>query len=242
MQPTNHRPSGEADESTEKDSLDSAFEPGDSFSNDPSEQGDAGELPAWLQNFADVASEQSGGQPAQSSPPESSPAMTQPLSAAAPDAEPFDVQAGGGPNFFSDDDLPEWLRALSTDGDPSAGIEQRVAAPASGTSANGTLEVPAVSRAWVTPNDQPEVSPGANLLASLVHVIDSRPDAVAPQPAVASAPVPSQPAVSQPRPQATEVATSDAPAAAPGWGRLRLVAIVAIVLIVLLIIIMILGN
>jgi len=45
VQPTNHHPSGEVDEPVENDAIDGAFEPGDSFSNDPSDQARA-DIPA----------------------------------------------------------------------------------------------------------------------------------------------------------------------------------------------------
>jgi hypothetical protein len=246
VQPTNHHPSGEADEPAEKDALEGAFEPGDSFANDSSDEGGSGELPAWLQNFADVASEQVGGTATPGTPVmEPAPASPEPGHEMNAAPASFGEQPSADAGFFSDDDLPEWLRALSTDGDPAAGIEQRVAAPVASATPNGALQVPPISRAWVTANDQPEVSPGANLLSSLVHVIDSRPDAVA-VPAAASAgagvPSPSQPVATQPKPKSVAAPKPEASVATPGWGRLRIVAIAAIVLIVLLVIVMVLGN
>jgi hypothetical protein len=248
VQPTNHHPSVDADDPVEKDATDGAFEPGDSFSNDSSDQGDAGDLPAWLQNFADVAGEQSGGKPTAAPSPNPAPAASTPAPPAQiADTSPgsFGEQPGADAGFFSDDDLPEWLRALSTDAEPAGGDDLVGAAPAMSPASNGALHVPAVSRAWVTHNDQPEVSPGANLLASLVHVIDSRPDAVAVPAAAgagASMPAAGQPVVAPPKPRAAEAQQSEASVVTPGWGRLRIVAIAAIIVVLLLFVVMILGS
>jgi hypothetical protein len=248
VQPTNHRPSGEADEPVEQDAIDGAFDPGDSFSNDSSDQAGAGDLPAWLQNFADVASEQTGGKPAAAPTVNPAPAASS-QAQPAPDAESilgsFGEQPVADAGFFSDDDLPEWLRALSTDSEPAAGADLVAAAPALSPASNGALQVPPVSRAWVTHQDQPEVSPGANLLASLVHVIDSRPDAVAVPAAAgagASAPVTSQSVATPPKPPAAEAQQPEPSIVTPGWGRMRVLLIAAIILIVFLIIVMVLGN
>jgi hypothetical protein len=157
----------------------------------------------------------------------------------------FGEQPVADAGFFSDDDLPEWLRALSTDSEPSTDADLVAAAPALSPASNGTLQVPAVSRAWLTHHDQPEVSPGANLLASLVHVIDSRPDAVA-VPASAgagsAAPAAGQPVAAPPKPRAAEAQQAEGSIVTPGWGRMRVLLIAAIVLIVFLIIVMVLGN
>ena len=73
-------------------------------------------------------------------------------------------------SFLSDDDLPEWLRALpSTDTPDSSG--STVSAPKA-----GTLGLPAISRAWVADHDVPGSTSGGMVFASIVQTIDTRPD------------------------------------------------------------------
>ncbi len=264
MQPENNRPPDEAEDEAGKDADGVEFSPGDSFSNDPSDQAGTGELPSWLQNFADVAVESSGGgqqesatgaseraapqstaTPAQSSMSQTAPAEAMPQSTETSTlSDVFSQPPGSGDSsFFSEDDLPEWLRALSTDSEPPvAGVPVTTMQAASATP-NGALLVPAVSRAWVTASDQPEVSPTANLMSSLVNVIDSRPDAVAVEPAVTTPTrSPNVGSASSPH-AATTVAAGSATTngAAPG-NRSRMLLIAAIVILVLIIVVMLLGN
>ena len=84
MQPNNNRPPDEAEDHAD-DAIDGAFKPGDSFSNDPSDQGGSGELPSWLQNFADVAGESGSGQPEGATAPGEH-AVTPPAAVPAPEA------------------------------------------------------------------------------------------------------------------------------------------------------------
>jgi hypothetical protein len=262
VQPNNNRPPGEAEEPVSDDALDSAFTTGDSFANDPSDQGGAGELPSWLQDFADVAGDAGGdGQPAVAAvanePPTPqpnaapTPAPDTILPPAAPESQPSmpsidafsQAPVGGDTSFFSEDDLPEWLRALNTESDQAPVTASAIAMPVTSPAPNGTLQVPPVSRAWVTASDQPEVSPSANLMSSLVNVIDSRPDAVVADPAVAAPAAPPRASVS-----AAPKATSAAAPASVAVGdekranRTRMLLIATIIVLVLIIIVMQLGN
>lgn len=262
MQPNTNRPPGRAGEPDAADSTRGAFEPGESFVNEPGVQGGAGELPSWLRNFADATGESPGagkpaqpstshGQPVSSSEDEpSTPIAAQPGSNDDPD-DRFGQSPAGDSSFFSEDDLPEWLRALSTDTTTAASVTPAAAISTTSNSPNATLQVPQISRAWVTVHDQPVVSPGANLLSSLVHVLDSRPDAVDVAPAATSTPntgatVLVSPAGSKsaakPKQPATAVASSGPANEARRWNRTRLLAAMVIAILVLLVIFLLAGN
>lgn len=263
MQPDNKRPP-EQDDSLESSDVDStAFDPGDSFSNSPSDMSDAGELPSWLRNFAGSTNESDDANAASSTPdPGSSTASpiedaavagivrdTAPL---APRADALDPLSGDSDsNFFSEDDLPEWLRALSLDGQAPGDGASTSAIAADAMTAGGARSVPQVSRAWVTASEVPEVSAGANLLSSLVAVVDSRPEVVTveaatPAPSSAKAVTPAKAAapkaaVTATGNQAQTVSTPVAPAApaasADGsWSRTRILLIVAIIIVLILLI------
>ena len=252
MQPNHNRTPGQADEQDVPSAGDDAFDPGDSFSNEPSDQSGAGALPSWLQNFADATGE-AGDTGAPKAPATAAPqpelsswddptAAPQAAAPAQPEpADPFgQAPAAADANFFSEDDLPEWLRALSTEGETAPVAVPVAAGPTTSPAPNGTLNVPPISRAWVTAADQAEVSPSANLLSSLVHVIDSRPDAVAVEaPPVASAPPQNARATPAPQPAATAAPVASEPAqAAKGRNRTQLLLIGVIAALVLLIILM----
>jgi hypothetical protein len=274
VQPNNNRTPGQAGHPDAIEADQRAFETGDSFSDEPSDQAGTGALPSWLQNFAGAAGESDdAAKPAPSPSPElstwddpshSSPAQAQPTAASQPHsmAEPagqFGQFSGGDSGFLSEDDLPEWLRALSTDSEPAAGAAPAAAVAVAGAAPsaapNGTaIQVPPVSRAWVTASDVPEVSAGANLLSSLVHAIDSRPDADEVQAAVAAS-APPQSTKAAARPQAAAPAASAlAPAAsAPAesasattdtgrWSRTRVLLVAALIVVLLLFIFFLTGN
>lgn len=98
-----------------------------------------------------------------------------PLSHAAP-ADPGNMVSGAddGIGFFSDDDLPEWLRSLGPSSAPVSGAAR--VAPAAAPADIATLTIPAVSRVWVTPHEAAPVPPSASLFASIAGAIDERPD------------------------------------------------------------------
>jgi hypothetical protein len=262
VQPNNNRPPGEAEKPVSDDALDSAFSTGDSFANDPSDQGGSGELPSWLQDFSDVAGDAGGDeQPAvaaaateRATPqPDAAPAQASSVNAqpearesqpSMPSLDSFSqAPSGSDASFFSEDDLPEWLRALNTESDPEPVTASAMAMPVASPVPNGTLQVPPVSRAWVTASDQPEVSPSANLMSSLVNVIDSRPDTVVADPAVAASAAPPRASVAA----APQAASEAAPASVAGGdekraNRTRMLLIATIIVLVLIIIVMQLGN
>jgi hypothetical protein len=263
VQPDNKRPPDQAATPERSEADQSAFDPGDSFSNDPSDIADAGELPSWLRSFAGTASE--SGDTTTPVPAAEAAAPTSPLSSdttgdafalpAMSAAEESGAQLSGaaGTDFFSEDDLPEWLRALSLEGQPATEGTPAVAAVAAAdiVTPGGAMAVPKVSRAWVTASDVPETSSGANLLSSLVSVADSRPDVVAVE---AAAPAPTRskevatPAAAAPK--APVAATGDrsqttsppVAAAGPvasetgGWSRTRILLVAAILILLILLI------
>lgn len=126
-----------------------------------------------------------------------------------------DTSPIGGADFFSEDDLPEWLRALSTSPSPegpavTGSPPAASSAATTSTSQRGadtvtfstpptaTVTVPAVTRIWITEHDVPEPTPGASIFAEIAQVVDLRPDVpvseapanVGPQPARSSAAAP----------------------------------------------------
>ncbi|MDQ3548522.1 MAG: hypothetical protein M3439_06840, partial [Chloroflexota bacterium] len=106
---------------------------------------------------------------------------------------------------------------------------------------NGAIQFPPVSRAWVTASDQQEASPGANLLSSLVHVVDNRPEAVSSAPAV-SATTPQPSAMAAVTPQGTAPVATEARRDSGRWSRTRMLTVAAIIIMLLLVIIMLSGN
>ncbi|MEX1158602.1 MAG: hypothetical protein WEC79_06715 [Thermomicrobiales bacterium] len=247
VQPTNDRTPGKNEEQSGlTEDLDS-FELGTSFTDEPTEEGASGELPSWLQNFGGVAGDAKA--PAAS---EDEPSMTgwneaprpadlraAPVPApSGPEPEPA-TQSGqglavGDQSFFSEDDLPEWLRALSTESEPavSAAPVAAVSANTGQSASNGAVSIPPVSRAWVTASDVAEVSPGANLLSSLVNAIDTRPDAVAVESMTASAPPSARPSG---KPQIPSLAAAQSRRDAGRWSRTRMLVVMAIIILVLFI-------
>jgi hypothetical protein len=150
---------------------------------------------------------------------------------------------GSDASFFSEDDLPEWLRALNTESDQETVTASAMTTPVASPAPNGTLPVPPVSRAWVTASDQPEVSPSANLMSSLVNVIDNRPDAVVVDPAVAAPSATPRAAVAAAPRAVVDAAPASVEAAdAKRANRTRMLLIATIIVLVLIIIVMQLGN
>lgn len=110
------------------------------------------DLPDWLRDMP-------SDEPAAANQPETSDLPSPPASQAPPppsdrggvEHQPFDQFS-----LVSDDDLPDWLKALSDeDGDSSATLSQPTTQPVSGhperqsTAVANLYDVPAVSRAWL---------------------------------------------------------------------------------------------
>ena len=278
MQPNYHRALDQSGEPDERDADPEAFEPGVSFANEPSDDAGSGELPPWLQDFAGAAGEPqgtatagAGAAPAeaQERPPHASmaepsrppsvpaqppSAVLQSQAAAEPAAQFGQVPGSDGTNFLSEDDLPEWLRALSTENPPAAGAAPVAAVETRNpVTPNEAIQVPPVSRAWVTASDQAEVSSGANLLSSLVHAIDSRPDAVAVESSVSASASPAgarsaarqqtvAPAASGPVNSTTAPASDSVPRDGGRWSRTRILAIAVIIVLLVLVYFMLSGS
>lgn len=217
-----------------ENAADASFSPGPSFSETPAPA--TAELPSWLQNFGESATEGEApvfGAAMASQQPRDEPALpgwlqsprtAPPAAAPAPRAEAPPVQQAAsavpqqpllsssiqqtepapsdqiiprpptpsrldsidGDSFFSEDDLPEWLRALNTE---AAGGEAPTAfATTSGgsvpvdavtpPSTNGVIVVPAVTNVWLTEMDGGTVSPGAALFAAVANSAEDRPEAL----------------------------------------------------------------
>jgi hypothetical protein len=179
------------------------FDPGLSFADEPLAEVDAAELPAWLRNFAESASDDAplaSSIPAMQTPAESVAVQTPPVARDDDDPlfpgwldapRPGRANAPGslaetvGPSFFSEDDLPEWLRALSSD---QSEAQQRPAFDGGAPSSNhvnatapipapapDVLYVPAVAPVWVT-DDNLSDSQGATLFAVIAQGAAERPD------------------------------------------------------------------
>jgi hypothetical protein len=186
---SNRPPSGERDD----------FDPGLSFTDDPAGEVTASELPSWLRSFAEAAEDDAAGNPAARS-PRTAASVARSSESPALDDDPLfpgwlDAPRGNrpqapgslvetvGPSFFSEDDLPDWLRALSTDtpapaapaAAASAGSAPATAArPAAGV--DPVVYVPQVSRVWVHGDDAEYDSESASLFAAIAHGASDRPD------------------------------------------------------------------
>lgn len=135
-----------------------------------------------------------------------------------------DASSIGGADFFSEDDLPEWLRSLGTSPSPSNPVDTSSFSAASsvapmstsqhdvdtltlGAPASATLTVPAVARIWITEQDIPEPTQGASIFGEIAQVVDLRPDvlvseapaSVGPQSARTSAATPATAVEKNPR-------------------------------------------
>ncbi len=158
------------------------------------------ELPAWLQAFAS-----SVGEPTEDETPEQQPAeepmttssndqQTQP----APQPKPAPQQTSvAGTDFISEDDLPEWLRAIAPEGPAESSFDALV----QDTGIDGDqIAVPTITRAWSTSKD----SRGVDEATSLFALVASQ----APQTAIPDQPgsAPAAPAPPRQAPAETEVA------------------------------------
>lgn len=144
------------------------FEPGPSFVDDSSLEVNPSELPPWLRDMTQAASQNGNGH-ATSSTPVSEPAnsippwldSTQAVNGAkhmspstAEQARTIPVQRSDEPaesfSLITEDDLPEWLRAL---GDQEFESDQQSIQPAASVSAFTSplaTVAPTISRAWLS--------------------------------------------------------------------------------------------
>lgn len=144
------------------------FEPGPSFVDDSSLEVEPSELPPWLRDMTQSAAESENGHVAapaavaeegenlppwlDSAPPANGTNHTAPTSATSAWSKPTHPEDEPAESFslISEDDLPEWLRAL---GDQEFDGEQSAVQPAAHTPVNNvvaTAIAPTVSRAWLS--------------------------------------------------------------------------------------------
>ncbi|MGA7670926.1 MAG: zinc ribbon domain-containing protein [Nitrolancea sp.] len=171
------------------------FEPGPSFVDDSALQVDPTELPPWLRDMTVSASQNGNGHetihaPASdasdnlppwldSAPPANgtgrgAPQMSQP-SWSAP-AQPH-VESAETFSLISEDDLPEWLRAL---GDQEFETEQppiQTASPISASPQPVATIAPTVSRAWLSRSRDIEPQPEEEDVAGDFEPLESGPTA-----------------------------------------------------------------
>lgn len=165
------------------------YDPGPSFIENDRPAVRLAELPAWLQTFASSVGDpaedepETHSAPATSEEPAGSRAQPQPGEAASlPDwlqdgesqhhapPEPQD----SAPSFMiTEDDLPDWLRSIP--GEATAAPTPPPAPSqddAGSMSMNGVLEVPPISRAWVTATAERELSDGGSVFALVASQIE----------------------------------------------------------------------
>lgn len=137
------------------------------------EETDPNDLPLWLQSFGESTNDAQradlGGQAA-----DGERGWTGSGGAQLRRETGFAASASDGSSstssFLSDDDLPEWLRALPTTDTPDTS-GATISAPEA-----GALGLPAISRAWVADHEVPDSTSGGMVFASIVQTIDTRPD------------------------------------------------------------------
>ena len=121
------------------------------------------ELPAWLQSFAS-----SVGEPPEleTTPPPST--STEYVVNSANDQKPTPAPstsakpASSTTDFISEDDLPEWLRAIAPDDGPDTDVELTMPRDAG---SGEPVAVPTISRAWSTSKDARGVDEATSLFA-----------------------------------------------------------------------------
>lgn len=206
------------------------FAPGPSFIEEQATAQEGAELPSWLQSFAESVSDE----PAPSAAPPR-PAFELAPSEAQADpslpgwledepADPFAgvaAPAGETVGFFSDDDLPAWLRSLPQDG-TGDGVPG-TAEPVTAQHDVATLVVPPVSRVWLTSRDQPPAPAGAQLFAAIATTADERGDVLLDESPSLPPPVPSAAAMPAPVVQPID-RTADG-----RWSRTRLWLLTAVI-------------
>jgi hypothetical protein len=199
-------------------------------SGSDSAAGDEPSLPGWIESPRPAQGPELS-QAASSPPPRvSEPAFT----ARAPVGDQLDSGSSGG-NFFSEDDLPEWLRALNADAAQDRPVAVVVEggqphAPVSGGSAPAAVGVPTVTSVWVTGHGGPSQSSSASVFAAVASTVEERPEVVAHEP-VRERVVVNESARVSAIPAAAEVMPRRE------WGRFRLYMFAAVLIVFLLLII-----
>lgn len=233
------------------------FEPGPSFTEEVPGDQQVSELPSWLRNFAETIedSESSDETLADTGLPDPSVALdegddngdpTMPgwlstqRSASTPSGND---QTAVGQGFFSEDDLPDWLRALNSDDVPAAASSFGPASEGSPefteeANASRVLTVPAVSNVWVTGMEERVENPGATLFAMIASGGASRPDL-----AVATMPRPGQSTNARNvAPQASEAQQPDGGRTRTSWSRRERILLVAVILMSIVLLVLININ
>jgi hypothetical protein len=226
------------------------FEPGPSFTDDAPGAPPLSELPSWLQSFAESVEEPEQAQagPALASSPDlaateggggNDPSMPDWLSSQRTDpGSAFgNIESTVGPGFFSEDDLPEWLRALNADDgngeSPSLGeVDGGLLEPSPDTGSSRTLTVPLVTNVWVTGMEERVENPGAALFATIASGGASRPDI-----GVATLPVSGSQATTKDAEAQHAEAQPDSGTKRPGWTRReRILAVLVIIMSIILLV------
>jgi hypothetical protein len=147
-----------------------------------------------------------------------------------PVASRLDLGSGGG-DFFSEDDLPEWLRALSTDAAPdrSGAASGDYGLPATGPdgSAPVAVSVPTVTSVWVTGHDGPQQSSSASVFAAVANALEERPVVMSPEPVY-------EPIVASNAARVVTTPTIDETMPRKEWSRFRLYMLAAVLIAFLL--------
>jgi hypothetical protein len=235
------------------------YDPGPSFTDEIPGDEQLSDLPSWLQNFAaslDDDENEATSEPLDARPDQPEPSIAPELAAADPEIPDWlssprhnvllsdtTMQAAGG-DFFSEDDLPEWLRALSSDGgshgtaasgslNGSAGVFDHSSTAAS----KRAISVPSISNVWVTGMETPIENPGASLFAAIAAGGENRPDvAIASSPPVAQTNS-SRRASRQP----SEVEVGDA-GRRTGWTRRERILLVAVIIMTIVMLLVLNTN
>lgn len=230
------------------------YEPGPSFIDDSTLQADPLELPPWLREMtpsdfggvdgfpgtaaASVAQSDTLPPWLDAAPPAngSSDSVGHQHSAPwpAPEDRANDEQAASF-SLISEDDLPEWLRAL---GDQE--IEAEPAPPrltttngASSSAPPATLVAPTISRAWLSRPRAVEHETVDEVAADFVPVeASARPEPARAMPTPAG--TPAEPVVAAPETPATTVSTPSVESAKPAPRGMRLVLLSAIVVVIVI--------
>jgi hypothetical protein len=234
------------------------YEPGPSFVDDSALKVDPFELPPWLREMTSSAGSVPDGRinapssaVAQSDtlPPwlDAAPPANGSGNAAANQAAVGWPKPAARPNdesmaefsLISEDDLPEWLRAL---GDQEFEVDPAPIAPTNGAAPSAqppTLITPTISRAWLSRPRSVE-NETAEAVASDFVPIEPSSNA---EPMRKSATAPSAAAQSIDSTEALPVAAAAAPVAAKSEpDRLRLISLSALVVLVVIILFFVLSN
>ncbi|HUG15279.1 MAG TPA: hypothetical protein VMM78_09695 [Thermomicrobiales bacterium] len=232
------------------------FDPGPSFTDDDPGSPPMSELPSWLQSFAASVEDDDSEAPAEAPAMDADAGPDSPVADASADnpampgwlnAPHRDAPSGGnadasvGTGFFSEDDLPEWLRALNSDREPAvvekfAGDEGAPEPPAA-TTRTRVLTAPAVSTVWVTGMEERVENPGASLFAFIATGGESRPELP-----LATAARASQAAAERPAASHVDDAWSDGQPRQGSWSRRERTLMIAVIIMGIVMLLLLNGN